>query len=241
MALPDVQPIRRRRLYEEIVEQLETLIVSGELTPGTQLPPERELVERFGVGRTAVREALFALQKRGLVTLSSGERATVVAPSAGALVSELASAVRYYLSGPSGMREFQDARAFFEVGLARHAAQHATPADLERLERALGNNADALGNHERFVDTDVAFHFVLAQIARNPIFVTLHTALSEWLRNQRSTSVGVAGSPDAAYQAHRRIYQAIASHDPDAAEREMRAHLGQVADFYWQAAGGGGS
>ena len=229
-----IQPIKRRRLYQELVEQLTDLIVSGRLPPGTQLPSERELVEQFGVGRSAVREALFALQKMGMVTLNSGERACVVAPTSGALVNELAGAVAYYLSQPSGVRDFQGARAFLEAGLARHAALSATPGDLEVLHRALKNNEDALGDTERFIDTDVAFHYVLAEIAHNPIFTTLLTALAEWLRGQRASSVSASGSPEAAVAAHKRIFQAISAKDPDAAEREMRAHLQQVVDFYWQ-------
>jgi DNA-binding FadR family transcriptional regulator len=233
-----IQPIKRRRLYQELVEQLIELIVSGRMPPGTQLPSERELVEQFGVGRSAVREALFALQKMGMVTLNSGERATVVAPTSGALVNELAGAARSYLSQPAGVRNFQDARVFLEAGLARHAALHATPGDMDLLRRALKDNENALGDVERFIDTDVAFHYVLAEIAQNPIFTTLLTALAEWLRGQRASSVSARGSPEAAVAAHKRIFEAIAAKDPDAAEREMRFHLQQVSDFYWQLTGG---
>jgi GntR family transcriptional regulator, sialic acid-inducible nan operon repressor len=229
-----IHPVKRRRLYEELVDQLTELIVSGRVPPGTQLPSERELVEQFGVGRSAVREALFALQKMGMVTLNSGERACVVAPTSGVLVNELAGAVRYCLSQPDGVRDFQGARVFLEVGLARHAAMHATPDEREVLHRALRNNEEALGDTERFIDTDVAFHYVLAEIAHNPIFTTLLTALAEWLRGQRASSVSASGSPEAAVAAHGRIFRAIAAKDPDAAEREMRAHLQQVSDFFWQ-------
>lgn len=210
------------------------MIVSGELPPGSQLPSERELTERLQVGRTAVREALFALQKRGMVTLSNGERATVVAPSPAALVSELSGAVRYFLSNPAGIRAFQDARSFFEVGLARHAAEHATDEAIERLRASLEENAALVADHKRFPDSDVGFHLVIAEIAGNPIFTTLHAALAEWLRGQRSTSAKAPGSQEAAYKAHRRIFKAIAARDPDGAERAMRAHLDQVSRFYWQ-------
>jgi DNA-binding FadR family transcriptional regulator len=90
--------VRRPRIYEELVEQVVENIVSGRTPPGTVLPSERELMEQFGVGRSSVREALFALQKMGLVALNNGERASVVAPTSEALVGELGGAVRYYLS-----------------------------------------------------------------------------------------------------------------------------------------------
>jgi GntR family transcriptional repressor for pyruvate dehydrogenase complex len=186
------------------------------------------------VGRTAIREALFALQKMGMVTLSSGEKPLVVAPSSDALVAELSGAVRYHLARPNGMRDFQGARAFLEIGLARHAARYATAQEIARFERALRANEAALGDIERFVDTDVAFHYVLAEIAGNPIFTTVHTALAEWLRDQRSTGVTVRGSPEAAFAAHTKIFEAVASHDVDASEDAMRSHLEEVAMYYWQ-------
>src|SRR5262249_46284340 len=144
MSLFDIRPVRRRKIYEELVDQLVEAILSGKAPPGTLLPSERELVEQFGVGRSSVREALFALQKMGLIVLSNGERASVVEPTSAALVGELGGPVRYYLSRPSGVRDFQGAREFLEAGLARHAARHATKADIARLAAALAANREAL-------------------------------------------------------------------------------------------------
>ena len=61
--------IRRRKLYEEVADRIEDMIRSGRFRPGDSLPSERELSEMFGVGRNAVREALFALQKIGIVNV----------------------------------------------------------------------------------------------------------------------------------------------------------------------------
>lgn len=240
MSIFDIQPVRRRKIYEELVEQLVEAIVSGKAPPGTLLPSERELVDQFGVGRSSVREALFALQKMGLIALSNGERAVVIEPTPAAVVSELAGPVRYFLSRPSGARDFQNAREFLEAGLARHAAKHRSADDLARLEAALAANQAALGDIDRFIDTDVAFHDVIAEIAGNPIFTTLSSALSSWLRDQRAASVGRPGSPEAAIEAHAHIFEAIAASDPDAAEQAMRDHLNRVVDFYWSGSKGDG-
>src|SRR3954466_9216261 len=99
----DLQRVSRRRIYQELVDQLADAILTGKHPPGTYLAPERELVEQFGVGRSSVREALFALQKMGLIALNNGERASVVQPTRASLVDELAGAVRYYLSRPTGV------------------------------------------------------------------------------------------------------------------------------------------
>lgn len=234
MRLP-LQPIRRRRLYEGIVEQLEDLILSGALPPGGQLPSERELMATFDVGRTAVREALFTLERRGLVMLQSGERASVTAPTSRAVVGELATAVRFHMATATGVAEFQQARLLFETGLCALAARTASAADLADLRERLAANEAALGEAEAFVDTDIAFHFAIAAICRNSIFTALHQALTEWLRGQRVASLAVPDSPRAAYAAHCRILDAIAAHDPQRATHEMGVHLDQVASAVRQA------
>jgi len=227
-------PIVRRKLYQEIVDRIEAMIHSGQYAVGDALPSEREIMEAFGVGRTSVREALFALQRMGLVTISSGERARVSAPTPKALVSDLHGAARYLLAQPEGVRQFQQARALFEMALARYAAENAKAQDIAAMRAALAANKRAIGNDARFEQTDVAFHYVLAQVTRNPIFTALHAAMASWLLEQRQTSIRAKGADRAAYRAHARILEAIADHDADAAEKAMRAHLAQVEKFYWQ-------
>jgi GntR family transcriptional regulator, sialic acid-inducible nan operon repressor len=231
---PRPAPIVRRKLYNEIADRIEAMIHDGQYAVGDSLPSEREIMETFGVGRTSVREALFALQRMGLLTINSGERARVTAPTPKALVSELHGAARYLLAQPEGVRQFQQARTLFEVALARFAAEHAKPKDVAALRAALEANQRAIGNDARFEATDVAFHYVLAEVPHNPIFTALHAAMASWLLEQRQTSIRVKGADRAAYRAHARIFDAIAAHDVDAAEAAMRAHLAQVEKFYWQ-------
>jgi GntR family transcriptional repressor for pyruvate dehydrogenase complex len=234
----ETHQIERRRLSDEIAARFERMIVSGEFAPGDSLPSERDLMERFGVGRPAIREALFALQKMGLVALSSGARARVTAPTADRVLSELAGAAKYFLAAEEGERAFQEARAFFEAGLARHAAVHATDVDLAALKRALEANARAIHDIEEFQRTDVAFHLQLALISRNPIFKAIHDALETWLMQQRRYSLLVPGALKAAYEYHRKIFNAIAAGDSDRAEKAMRDHLTSVAEYYWKAKAG---
>jgi GntR family transcriptional repressor for pyruvate dehydrogenase complex len=225
--------IRRRRLYEEVAGRLEAMIQEGQYSPGDQLPSERDLMKQFGVGRPAVREALFALQKMGLVAINNGERARVTQPTPKVVFESLAGAARHLLAAPDGVRHFQEARAFFEIGLARYAAQHATADDLAELKRALDANRQALDNLYAFERTDVAFHYVLAVIPRNPIFTAIHEAIAAWLTEQRSTTLRTPGQKFVACRAHEAIYEAIAARDPDRAELAIRAHLDQVVETYW--------
>jgi GntR family transcriptional regulator, sialic acid-inducible nan operon repressor len=223
--------IKRRKLYEEVLDHLERMIREGEFAESGRLPSERELMRLFGVGRPAIREALFHLRKMGLIEIRSGERARLTQPTPQFVIDSLAGTARHMISAPGGVHNFQNARLFFEVGLARHAALEATEEDLASLEEALEVNRQSIGDLKRFVQTDVAFHYVLALVPGNPIFTAIHTALSEWLQEQRRTTLA-PGQDVRAYQAHRAIYEAVVSRDPDRAEAAMRAHLDYVARRY---------
>lgn len=227
-------PIRRRKLYEEVVVRLEALIHEGELQPGDPLPSERELMTHFGVGRPAIREALFALHRMGLVVVANGERPRVSSPTPKTLLGELSGAARLMLAKPEGMHHFQQARALFECALAEEAARVATADDLTALEKALAANAAAIGDDERFMRTDVAFHFAMATIPRNPIYVALHEAIVEWLVDQRSVSLRRPGTDLLAFESHRAIFEGIRANDPAAARQAMRRHLDDIADRYWK-------
>jgi DNA-binding FadR family transcriptional regulator len=229
-----LRPIRRRKIHEEVASRMQELIAELGLQPGDQLPAERELMAEFGVGRSAVREAMLALQRMGIVSVSSGERARVAKPTARAMVEELSGVARLVLGQPGGVQQFQDARALLEIGLARYAAERATAADLDMLAALLEANREAGHDHASFMRTDVAFHHGIAIIARNDIFTALMEAVVAWLTEQRQVSGLAPGAAEAAYAAHKRIFEAIASRDPDVAGRAMQDHLAAVTRLYWQ-------
>ena len=86
----EIEPVKSTRIYEEIVRQVKRLIAEGKLKSGDRLPPERDLVEEFMVSRTAVREALRALEGSGLIDVRAGEGAFVRDVSVESLVESLA-------------------------------------------------------------------------------------------------------------------------------------------------------
>lgn len=226
--------LKRSRLFEQIAEVLEKRIRARTLEPGHELPSERDLMREFGVGRTAVREALFHLQRMGLLDLRPGSKARVSAPSPDAVMSSLAGSARYLLSEPEGIRHFQDARLLFETGLVRDAARLATDADIENLAVALRANGDCVGDMGRFEETDVAFHYAISVIPRNPIYISLHSAILEWLMDQRRVTLSYPGQNRLAFAAHTEIFDAIAARDPDRAAMAMQSHLMQITELYWK-------
>lgn len=232
-----VEQIERRRLSDDVRERFEEMIAAGEYAPGDVLPSERELMERFGVGRPAIREALFSLQRMGLVALTSGTRARVTMPSADRLILELSGAAKHLLATERGERAFQDARLFFEIGLVRYAAQFARDADLAVLKAKLDANEQALDDIEAFQKTDVDFHRQFARIPENPIFQATYDGLNTWLTKQRTVSLMMPGASHIAFHYHQQIYRAVAERMPDRAEQAVRDHLLSVAELYWKSRG----
>ncbi len=230
--------IERRKISDQVAALLEDEIIRGVRALGDQLPSEREMMRQFGVGRPAIREALLALQGKGLVRVSSGTRARVTQPTPAAILGGLSGAARHLLEQPGGQQHFQGARSFFEIGLVRYAASHATGKDLARLEAALEANRTTMGDLSAFKRTDIDFHFVLAEIPRNPIFPAIHDAMVGWLADQREVTLRVPGQVRMAYRAHERIFKAVASGNPDVAEKAMTAHLRQLYRVYQQVRAG---
>src|SRR4029079_14431527 len=141
--------------------------------------------------------------------------------------------VQQMLAGAEGQRQLQGVRLFMEIGLVRHAAVSATPEDLVKLKRALEATRETIGNVEGFIRTDVAFHFVFAEIIRNPAFVALHDAMSTWLLQKRQIALQEPDEDRRGYEAHARIYAAVTARDPDQAEKAMREHLASGWVAFW--------
>ena len=226
-----------RRLYQDIALKLADKINAGELSDGSRLPSERALAEMFGASRTSVREALLSLQSSGLISVRERARARVTPLNSAVFLNQLSGSAQNLLARPNGVADFQEVRVLFECGLARYAARHASPKELDRLAVALTQNRKAIGDPALFAKTDLEFHDILAEIPRNPIFVAVNTALSEWLMQQRTVGIRVPirGAVRSAHRGHEEIYEAIAAHDAEAADRAMADHLKMVSEYYWKA------
>lgn len=231
--------VRRRRMHEDLVEMLARDICEGVYPVGETLPSERALMEEFGVSRLTVREAIAALEARGLIETRPGSKARVCGPRPEFLISMLSQAAAFHLRQPGGLATFTEVRQLVETGVVRLAATRVGEGDLRALRAQLEANRRAIGDARRFGETDIAFHAAIAAVVDNPILGAFFRAVERWLLEVRTTSLRVEGQMETAFQAHERIFAAIAARDPDQAAQAMREHLQQLEAVLPRADGAG--
>ncbi len=225
--------ITRRKLSHDVLERLTDMIERGAMRAGDPLPSERELMERFGVGRPAVREALQSLERSGLVVIKHGDRARVAVPDARRLIEQLAGGARQMIRAEPGILDhLKDARLFLEVELARRAARSATPESVAVLEQRLAEHEATLKRLSRFLDGDMAFHRQIAAMSGNPIFPALVEAMFGWLAEYYRSLVRAPGVENLTIVEHRRIFRAIKAGDPDKAAKAMHDHISRANKLY---------
>lgn len=222
-----LEPVRRSRIYEHIVEQIQALINQGKLQAGDQLPPERLLAETFGVSRTSVREALRALEMSGFIEGRQGGGTFVKTPSAAHLVQPLASVL---LAGKRQLADILEVREMIEPAIARKAAQRATLEQVAELERIVERQAEKVARGESYPDEDAAFHDVIAVAADNPIVLRLLNVVMDLLHDTRASYLQGSDRPKRSLDGHRRILDALKLGDPDAAYQATLEHISQVRE-----------
>lgn len=225
---PVYKIVRTSRLYEQIVQQIEETILRGELKAGDQLPAERELAQRFGVSRTAVREAVKALREKGLVEAYSGRGTFITDGTSQAVRQSLDLMVK--IGQPEGSTYLAEVRAILEPEIAALAAVRCQDTDLATMRDAVAVMDGAGQDPDAYIEADLDFHLALAEAAANPLILSLIDSIVGLLREQRMRIFKVQGGPERGQVHHKRILQAMEQGDADKARDAMKAHLEQVRD-----------
>jgi len=218
--------VRTSRLYEQIVQQIEDSVLNGTLKPGDQLPAERELAQRLGVSRTAVREAVKTLREKGLVEAYSGRGTFITNGTSQAARQSFDLMVK--IGQQEGSPHLAELRLILEPGIAALAATRVDEEDLVAMREAVAVMERSQKNPAAYIEADLDFHLALAEAAANPLILSLIDSIVGLLREQRIKIFNVAGGPQRGQFHHKRILEAVERRDPEMARSAMRAHLEQV-------------
>ncbi|MBP1233925.1 GntR family transcriptional repressor for pyruvate dehydrogenase complex [Arthrobacter sp. PvP102] len=209
-------------VVSEVAERLMAYFTSGDIAPGTRLPAERQLAASLGVGRSAVREALAALEILGIV---------IVRPGSGTYlrdgVSELLPRTLSWglMLGEPRTRELVELRSGLEVQAVQLAAMRITEAALARMRANLDSMEKNLGNLAAFVEADAAFHKEIAASSGNQVLQELLQSIRSLLRIWVDRALTDEGHAAAALAEHRAIFTALESHDATAVTDAMASHM----------------
>ncbi|MEW6064318.1 MAG: FadR/GntR family transcriptional regulator [Bacillota bacterium] len=222
----DFKPIKPKKIYEEIVEQIKEMIVRGELNPGDKLIPERELADRLQVGRSAVREAYRTLEAIGIIDIRPGEGTFVREIGTKSMTDIMSLAV---LTGKDTLFELLELRKIIETEASSLAALRRTKEDLNNMKYWLDKMNEDINRGSLGDLSDLKFHYAITDAAHNSLLMRLMNSISETMikemKNVREKLYLTPGTPKRLYEQHVIIYQAILNGDEKEARDAMMNHL----------------
>lgn len=223
--------VKPNRIFQDVVDQIQDVILRGEIAPGEKLPPERELKEMFSISRGTLREALRVLEQKGLIEiqLGAGGGAMVQAVTPEVMADGLSLLVRGLKIPLADLQEF---RSDIEGSIARLAAQRATPQNISDLRRILAEAQTTLEESaglEAYVAVDAKLHMTLARISGNVVYEYIQTAIhqninryyAEYLEHEESVL-------REHYEDLKTIVAAVEAGDEEQARTAMRLHLSRL-------------
>jgi DNA-binding FadR family transcriptional regulator len=212
----------------DAVRRLEQLALT-ELEPGAELPSEADLAADLGISRLTVREAIKALQARGLVEISRGRRPVVAFPNARPIGDYFTSVIR---RDPRQLLDLLEVRRALEVHIASLAAQRATRSAVTSMELALESMRSAPSDSDAIHEADIRFHEALAAASGNQLMAFLIEAMESPLHASRLQSLRGhlvrGGTVEDVIEQHERILERVRARDAKGAAAAMREHLAQT-------------
>lgn len=217
-----------KKMSDAVIRQIQKMILEGELCEGDKLPPEREMTERFSIGRPALREALKSLEMLGLIERRHGLGNYIVNNIQTSYYEPLS--LSFVLSHGTS-QDIWEMRCCLEVFAVRKAAEIATPTDILALRSIVKQmmSAETLSQKASF---DRSFHLEIVRIANNTLLYNTMKNISYLMDHFIKKTVHLSNfeddSIDNIYQEHSAIISAVEKHDPDIAETAMKRHLSNI-------------
>lgn len=223
MALDKIQ-ITSPKVPELVMNSLLEAIESGEIKINEDLPPERELAEKLGIGRGSLRECLAILEFMGVIE-SRGYRKAVVKNADS--FKKAISFIRLSEKTDTFV-DFMEFRRNTEVAIVRLACERATEEDLEILKA----DVDRLNVDSTDFQADVDFHLNMAKASHNVIFASVLDYVNHMILDLRMRYFVRSDYHNKTVNAHRRILEAVMERDVEKAAMEMNHHLSIIEEYY---------
>jgi GntR family transcriptional repressor for pyruvate dehydrogenase complex len=216
------EPLKKTRLYEEIVKQLLDLINKGELKPGDRLPPERELAVQLNVSRTAIREALRAMELMGFIDSKVGGGTFIRQVTIDNVIDPFTILLA---QDKKLILELIEVRQFLEKELAKFAALRIDDQKAAEIQTALDLMKSEIDKGEIGIAGDNAFHDAIAKAAGNTAMARILDMCGDLLSYTRQATLLIPGQPQKSLEDHQGIFEAIRAKDDKTASRLMVEHL----------------
>ena len=223
----NLKAVKRTKLHEQIVNQIQALIDKGRLKHGDQLPPERELATIFKVSRHSLREAIRILEHKKVLKSRPGSGTYIILEEASVVVEFLATAINREKNTLAEIFQF---RELLEPQIAALAARNATPADHEVLKDILERQQDE-ADQDLSQGLDQDFHLALARATGNAVLLQIVELLGHIFSKSRHAESRSAHRQRLSIQGHRKIVEAVKNAAPKAARDLMTAHLSTIREF----------
>jgi len=222
--LPSNKIMDRRRLYQQIADDIECKILDGTIAPDSRLPGEYVLAEEYGVSRNVIREALKRLKEHGLVVIRTGSGTYVKQPSTKPISQAMQRILLHNLNN-FNVIQFYEVRQMLEPECAALAAERRTEEDFQRVSLAFDEMVANKDDISAWSASDLKFHQAVALAAHNPLVMSILEPLTDSLQKVIAMGYMDPKGVDAGLKAHRQILEAINMRDSKMAKKSMFDHL----------------
>ncbi|SCJ92425.1 L-lactate utilization operon repressor [uncultured Eubacterium sp.] len=221
-----------KNLSNVVIRKVQEMILSGELQEGDKLPPEREMTQRLGIGRPALREGLKSLEMLGLVERRHGLGNYIINNVQASYFEPLSLS---FMLNHGTESEIFEMRNCLETYTAAKAAEIATPSDIRSL-RAIAQQMVSARTPSEKASFDRDLHFEIVRITGNMLMYNIMENVSYLIDRFFEKSVQLSyfkgDSIDNIYKEHEDIIDALQRHDAAAATAAMEKHLGNIKVAY---------
>lgn len=221
-------PRKRRYRYNDVVEEIRTMIQRGHLKIGDKLPPERTLAETLKVSRNSVRQAVQALAERKILESRQGDGTYVSAIDESPLTDSLALAIRLRKELLAEILEF---RLLMEPQVAALAAKRITGDELDGLKIIVCDQQRRMLAGEDDSALDIAFHAALAQASQNGVVRQVMETVGGILNETRTATLQSKARRMASVEGHLKLIDALETRDSEMAFKAMKEHLSRVEEI----------